>query len=147
MYRKGVGLRQWSLRNFCYLSGSDIFHPDSSTVSCVRHDCPWSKSWVQYCTVVYCTALWYVYTAGSSICYHNRNPFGLLLPSCGVCLYGSSVFFHLWRHSELSAKIEYIKVRLERYRDLLHNTNTAENRDFQELRKGELQYRTVPYHT
>lgn len=37
---------------------------------------------------------------------------------------------------ELSAKIEYIKVRLERYQDLLNNTNTVENRDFQELRKG-----------
>eukprot|EP00904_Undaria_pinnatifida_P006615 jgi/Undpi1/3083/HiC_scaffold_15.g06457.m1 len=37
---------------------------------------------------------------------------------------------------EVSAKIEYLKVRLERYEDLLHNTNTAQNRDFQELRKG-----------
>ena len=38
--------------------------------------------------------------------------------------------------SEVSAKIEYIKVRLERFQDLLNNTNTAQNRDFQDLRKG-----------
>lgn len=38
--------------------------------------------------------------------------------------------------SELSAKVEYIKVRLQRLEDLLNNTNTAQNRDFQELRKG-----------
>ncbi|CAN0123853.1 unnamed protein product [Ectocarpus sp. 12 AP-2014] len=37
---------------------------------------------------------------------------------------------------EVSAKIEYIKVRLERFQDLLNNTNTAQNRDFQDLRKG-----------
>lgn len=40
------------------------------------------------------------------------------------------------RTSEVSAKIEYIKVRLERFQDLLNNTNTAQNRDFQDLRKG-----------
>lgn len=37
---------------------------------------------------------------------------------------------------EVSAKIEYLKVRLERFQDLLHNTDTAQNRDFQDLRKG-----------
>ncbi|CAM9297695.1 unnamed protein product [Ascophyllum nodosum] len=37
---------------------------------------------------------------------------------------------------EVSTKIEYIKVRIERFRDLLNNTNTAHNSDFQELRKG-----------
>lgn len=38
--------------------------------------------------------------------------------------------------SEVSAKVEYIKVRLERFQDLLNNTNTAQNRDFQDLRRG-----------
>ncbi|CAN0033595.1 unnamed protein product, partial [Discosporangium mesarthrocarpum] len=37
---------------------------------------------------------------------------------------------------EVSAKIEYIKVRLERFNDLLVNTNTSENKDFQELHSG-----------
>ncbi|CAM9495572.1 unnamed protein product, partial [Hapterophycus canaliculatus] len=36
---------------------------------------------------------------------------------------------------EVFAKIEYIKVRLERFQDLLNNTNTAQNRDFQDLRR------------
>lgn len=39
-------------------------------------------------------------------------------------------------NSEVSAKIEYIKVRVERFQDLLNNTNTAQNRDFQDLRRG-----------
>lgn len=41
-----------------------------------------------------------------------------------------------WNIREVCAKIEYIKVRLERFEDLLNNTNTAQNRDFQDLRRG-----------
>lgn len=58
--------------------------------------------------------------------------FTLLLVNDKIRTFGSLVHYD----SEVSAKIEYIKVRLERFEDLLTNTNTAENRDFQELRKG-----------
>ncbi|CAM9677548.1 unnamed protein product [Phaeothamnion confervicola] len=35
---------------------------------------------------------------------------------------------------EVSSKVEYIKVRLDRFRDLRDSTNTASNKEFQQLR-------------